>query len=169
MRVMCYERYPRFHTFWGPWRWSDQLSISQHPCSWLPPARAATGSQGGRYRESKRDRDKGDAIKELLNWIFTLKIWGYMYRLSTECMFMLVCKIYSQVISLSHEKSKSLACSFTYSNTLEGMRWARLAKYQKKKLWPKHPRNTVKSGNIMDQNNLDPACKHSVTLCSKTV
>lgn len=30
MRVMCYERYPRFHTFWGPERQSDQLSISQH-------------------------------------------------------------------------------------------------------------------------------------------
>lgn len=41
MRVMFYERYSRFHTFWGPWRWSDQLSISQHPCSWLPLAREA--------------------------------------------------------------------------------------------------------------------------------
>ena len=63
MRVMCYERYPRFHTSWGPERWSDQLSISQHPCSWLPPAREShrqpdRGIWRERVRERERERER---------------------------------------------------------------------------------------------------------------
>lgn len=62
MRVMCYERYPRFRTFWGPERWSDQLSVSQRPCSWQPPAREShrqpERESGGRAFKAKEERVK---------------------------------------------------------------------------------------------------------------
>lgn len=83
---MCYERYPRFHTFWGPERWSDQLSISQHPCSWLPPARESHRQpERGIWSEREKDeevepREKKE-WKELTNWMLpgtTKPLWNYV-------------------------------------------------------------------------------------------
>lgn len=66
MRVMCYERYPRFHTFWGPWRWRDQLSISQHPCSWLPPARESHRQPERQIQSEREKKDKEKRSQEVL-------------------------------------------------------------------------------------------------------
>lgn len=65
MRVMCYERYPRFHTFWGPWRWRDQLSISQHPCSWLPPARESHRQPERQIQSEREKKDKDKRSQEV--------------------------------------------------------------------------------------------------------
>lgn len=73
----------------------------------------------------------------------------------------------SQVTSLSHE-NQTLLLALSLTSTHKS-RWARTAKLPEKQ-WPKHPGNSVKSGNIMDHNNSGPACNSGdIALTQKTV
>lgn len=58
----------------------------------------------------------------------------------------------------------AVSLTYTHSHTWE-VEMSQDCKMPEKQ-WPKHPGNSVKSGNIMDHNNSGPACNHSVTLPS---
>lgn len=69
MRVMCYERYPRFHTFWGLLEMErPAVHITEHPCSWLPPASKSHRQPERQLRiERIRDQDKGGKSQNCKN------------------------------------------------------------------------------------------------------
>lgn len=140
---MCYERYPRFHTSWGPERWSDQLSISQHPCSWLPPAREShrqpeRGILSEREKEGEKERAKKERIKKRATQLDlpgrTKPLWKWICPAYTNSMRVHVCGDL-QPSHLIESWKVSLPClpssSHTHTYTLERSRRARTAKCQK--------------------------------------
>lgn len=136
---MCYERYPRFHTFWGPERWSDQLSISQHPCSWLPPAREShrqpeRGMWSEREEERKRREGESQGKKnEEANQLdfawcnkTSLKVCGcwyvYVCVCVCECVWTHLCGDLQPSHLIESWKVKLSCCSFPHAHTLTHLR-----------------------------------------------
>lgn len=115
-----------------------------------PRPERATGSQKDRARERyRRGRNYVDICS--------------LYTFIRACV-----EIYSQVTSLSHEKTDSLACLSVpriYSLTPLRDRDEPGLQNARKTVHPKHLGNSVKFGNIMDHNS-GPACNHFVTLPS---